>query len=204
MNCNSRITYDKNCNIVVHELDYDSDYAYAYILQLNKTTGITTYSYIRDSVEKEAVFHTDYDGFYTLITLKISKSIDQEYYYNNNKVYHLNTPVSIQTLAEMNPDFTGLSVEHENYFLTCHLKNCFIDICQKIFSQAKSCNKGNIDSLLIYKRDLIWAALNTIEYLVEQEQYAEAQKTLERITSCNGLCGESNPCRKSHCGCSKV
>jgi len=49
MNCN-RITYDKNCNIIIQE-DYDNEYAFVYVLQLNRTTEIISNIFIRTSEE---------------------------------------------------------------------------------------------------------------------------------------------------------
>jgi hypothetical protein len=45
-----------------------------------------------------------------------------------------------------------------------------------------------IDKELIYKRDLLWSALNVIKYMIEIDQYEEAERLLERIMGCNGLC----------------
>jgi len=41
MNCN-KIIYDKNCNTIVREDNYDSNYVFVYVLQLNQTTGVTS------------------------------------------------------------------------------------------------------------------------------------------------------------------
>jgi hypothetical protein len=41
MNCN-KIIHDNNCNTIVQEDDYDINYAFVYVLQLNQTTGITS------------------------------------------------------------------------------------------------------------------------------------------------------------------
>jgi len=49
MNCN-KIKYDKNCNIIIQE-DYDNEYAFVYVLQLNRTTGIISDIFIRTSEE---------------------------------------------------------------------------------------------------------------------------------------------------------
>jgi len=45
-------------------------------------------------------------------------------------------------------------------------------------------------------------ALNSIKYLVEFCQFAEAQRLLERLVTCNGLCTNSLTNTKKHgCGC---
>lgn len=202
MNCNSKITYDKNCNISVHELNYDKRYVYAYILQFNKSDNLTSEVSIKTD-EKDITFELGTDGFYTLVTAKVSKDENDEYYYKNGKFYHLSNEIDLQTLIEINPNNTKLLIEHEYYFHICHLKECYANICQKIFNQISSfCNKGNVDSNLIFKRDLLWSAINVIEFMVEKGQFEDAEILLERIVGCNGLCDE---CYKIHspnsCNC---
>jgi hypothetical protein len=53
---------------------------------------------------------------------------------------------------------------------------------------------------LILKRDLVWAALNVIQYMIDFNQLAEAQRLLERINGCNGLCSSEDTGDKG-CGC---
>ena len=53
---------------------------------------------------------------------------------------------------------------------------------------------------LDYKRDLVWAALNVIQYMIDSNQLAEAQRLLERINGCNGLCSNEDTGDKG-CGC---
>jgi hypothetical protein len=45
-------------------------------------------------------------------------------------------------------------------------------------------------------------AINTINYMIEHEQLAEAERILERIGGCNGLCkNEYNKFPNHDCGC---
>ena len=49
---------------------------------------------------------------------------------------------------------------------------------------------------------MVWMAINVIEYLVEYGQLAEASRLLNRLSSCNGLCDQSQiKPRKRGCGC---
>jgi len=48
---------------------------------------------------------------------------------------------------------------------------------------------------------MVWMAINVIKYLVEFNQFAEAQRLIERLSSCNGLCGSNKSSRKGGCGC---
>jgi hypothetical protein len=56
MNCKSVITYDMDCNTVIHNINFDENYAYVYVLQLNKSNEITTRVAIKEKIEDEIVF----------------------------------------------------------------------------------------------------------------------------------------------------
>ena len=206
MNCN-KITYDKNCNIVIQE-EYNEEYAYVYILQLNQTTGIISNIFIRTKEEEQPSFNLGMDGFYTLVTLKVPIGEGQEYYYKDGKFYHFYNEIDLKTLVEINPNTTNIEVTYDYYFQTCRLRKCYINACYAIFDKVASvnCDKSNLDKNLIYKRDLLWSALNVIKYMTEMDQFEEAERLLERIMGCNGLCdNKQNGCYKGHrtngCGC---
>lgn len=59
--------------------------------------------------------------------------------------------------------------------------------------------------MLIYNRDIIWMAINVIKYLIELGQYYEAQRVLEDITQCGGICKDvmvdKNTIGGGGCGC---
>lgn len=209
MNCNSVITYDMDCNTLIHNINYDENYAYVYVLQLNKSNEIISNVAIKEKEEDKIVFDIGIDGFYTLVTVKIPKDTTKEYYYSDGKVYHNNEQANLGLLLEMNPEVSGLIVDYEYYFQTCHLRKCYISVCQQIFDQVHSvdCNKQNLDQNLIFKRDLLFSALQIIDFMSEKGQYKEAELLLERIMNCNGLC--DNHCNEKHkdstrpcnCGC---
>lgn len=210
MNCKSVITYDMDCNTVIHDINFDENYVYIYVLQLNKSNGIITQVAKKETIEDQVVFDIGQDGFYTLITVKVPRDPSKEYYYRDGKVYHVNEEADLAVLLELNPEVSGLIVTPEYYFQTCHLRKCYISICQQIFDQVHSldCNKPPFDQNLTYKRDLLLAAINVIEYMAERDQFKEAELLLERIMECNGLCNIQ--CNKTHkhsakpcnCGCS--
>lgn len=210
MNCKSVITYDMDCNTIIHDVNFDENYVYIYVLQLNKSNEIITQVAKRENIEDQVVFDIGQDGFYTLITVKVPRDPSKEYYYRDGKVYHINEEVDLALLLELNPEVSGLIVTPEYYFQTCHLRKCYISICQQIFDQVHSldCNKPPFDQNLTYKRDLLLAAINVLEYMAERDQFKEAELLLERIMECNGLCNIQ--CNKIHkhsakpcnCGCS--
>lgn len=107
-----------------------------------------------------------------------------------------------QELIEVNPETFGILRFTQNFFSVCYLRKCYISLCQKIFNDRgfDRCFNGKVNSQLIYKRDLVWAALNVIQYMIDSNQLAEAQRLLERINGCNGLCSSEDTGEKG-CGC---
>ena len=201
-NCN-KIFFDKNCNTIVQE-DYDSNYAYVYILQLNQTNDSKNQVIIKESEDQEVSFNIGLDGFYTLITLKVPYDVSKPYYYKDGNFYKNINEVSLEEIVNVNPEISQIETVYDYYFQTCRLRKCYIKICYDIYdSQASiTCNTNNLDKELIYKRDLIWSALNVIKYLTEFDQFEEAERLLEKIMGCNGLCkNESSEYTTSTCGC---
>lgn len=200
-NC-SNIGHDKNCNIIVNDNGFNENYIQIFILKYIDSTE--TQTIIRETEDQEIKFKDKGDGYYTLCKLTISKSKSKYYYYKDGKFYHNVQEVTLKEILNVNPEVSGITPEYIYYFSTCHLKKCFINICQEIFkAQTSICNKPVSDGSLSYKRDLLWAALSVIEYLVEMCQMEEAQRILKEIAGCNGLCPEAldNTSNNSGCGC---
>lgn len=203
MNCKD-IVIDKNCNIIVDDNTYNCSYVQIYIAKLTTSKGSTpTQTVIKDDRFKKVVFKSEGDGFYTICKLTIPKDEMSPYYYKDGKFYHNVQEVYLHELLNMNPKVSGIEIDYMYYFCTCHLRKCFIKICQDIFnSQYSICDKAGLDGSLTYKRDLIWSTLNVIDYMVETDQMEEAQRLLERLTGCNGLCS-STKTNVNDCGCRK-
>ena len=203
MNCKD-IVIDKNCNIIVNDNNYNCNYVQIYIAKLTTSQGSTpTQTVVKDSRQKKVLFKSEGDGFYTICKLTIPKDEMSPYYYKDGKFYHNVQEVYLNELLSINPKVSGINIDYMYYFNTCNLRQCFIKICQDIFnSQTSICEKSGLDGALVYKRDLIWSTLNVIDYMVETDQMEEAQRLLERLTSCNGLCSQTNKTSiNSKCGC---
>lgn len=114
---------------------------------------------------------------------------------------------TIDEILEINPIDTTIYKTSQDYISICFLRKCYINLCKQIFESRgfSSClDKKDIDSELIYKRDLTWMAINVIKYLTECEQLYEVERIIESIHGCNGLCQSKNITSKtSGCGCSK-
>lgn len=83
---------------------------------------------------------------------------------------------------------------------------CYINYCKEIFKTRTSSNcfsANTISSELIYKRDLVWMAINIIKYLIEGKLYLEIQRIISLLEGCNGLCNNNINSKYNGCGCSK-
>ena len=205
MNC-YKIHANKNCQTIIENDNFNIGYAYVYILQRNRDNcSAINEIVIKEKEDDPIIFDIGEDGCYLLCKLIVPIDVTKPYYYYNGKFYKGIQEIELQELIDTNPEITQIEISYEYYFQICHLRHCYVDICQKIFDQHNStkCESNEVDKELIYKRDLIWSAINVINYLVEDEQFYEAERLLQRITGCNGLCysEESKDCG---CCCGKV
>ena len=125
--------------------------------------------------------------------------------------------VELPELIEVNcEEGTGVKLYREliQYFSICYLYKCYANLCKRLFKdlfgptkngRMKPCSCGekiDLDVNLKYKRDLVQSTLSVIQYLVDCNRLEEAQRILERIGSCNGICPTANDnISKSRCGC---
>lgn len=136
---------------------------------------------------------------------------DIVYYSDGNSVYKYiggsTQETTIEEILEINPVNTTISKTQKDYVSICFLRKCYINLCQQIFNSrgfSQCWDRNKIDSDLIYRRDLVWMAINVIKYLTECEQLAEVERIIETINGCNGLCVSSDVTSKtSGCGCYK-
>lgn len=195
MNACTRIITDKNCNIIVLDNTFEENFIQVYVLKFKDQTE----TFVKSEVTQTIAFSYSQDGFYTLCKVVIPLDSSKSIYYDQGKYYHNNEEVSLKEVIAL-PE---ADVEYNYFFSTCNLKKCFVKLCQEIFNSKNTiCGQGNVDHSLIYKRDLIWSALNVIQYMAEMDQMDEAQRLLEEITSCNGLCPSSQKSNNG-CGCGR-
>lgn len=169
--------------------------------------------YIRKYVEtKDFIRNFQIDNLFELESSEEENS-EEEYFdipggycVCNGEIYYKDIQgntrvVNISEILEINPDNFGLIKQVQNFFSVCYLRKCYISLCKKIFNGSgfNRCFDNKVSSQLIYKRDLVWSALNVIQYMIDSNQLAEAQRLLERIMGCNGICsGEKTG---EDCGC---
>ena len=117
------------------------------------------------------------------------------------------TEATIIEVVERNTEETTISRTCENYVSICFLNKCYLSLCQQILNErafSPCWDKNTIDPDLIFRRDYVWMAINVIKYMVQFEQLAEAERIIEQIGGCNGLCKSEFRRMPSHgCGCSQ-
>lgn len=139
-------------------------------------------------------------GLYNIVYF--SDGIDIYKYINGET-----SQVTIDDILEINTVNTTISRISRDFVSICFLRKCYINLCQQIFNDrgiSKCWNKNKVNSELIYKRDLVWMAINVVKYLTQCEQLAEADRVIKTIQGCNGLCVSTNLTNNTNgCGCSK-
>lgn len=116
--------------------------------------------------------------------------------------------VEAEELIEVNNTGTTIIIETKNTFSICQLKDCYDKIARKLLEQLcglKDCDAETKYSQDIFNRDLIWMAINVINYCIQVGKYFEAQRYLENIQACNAICNQatSNNKSSSSCGCNQ-
>ena len=200
------------------------------VLQLNKTSE-TIYinpTYTDHSDVTDSTLQVGSDGWFSLVHLVLPSAewFNKEkeksegsalglynivYYVDESTIYkYINgeiQQVDLTEILEINTVDTTISKISEDFISICFLRKCYVNLCKQMLNDRgfSSCwNQNKIDNELIYKRDLVWMALNVIKYLTECEQLAEVERIIEVINGCNGLCASSvSSTNTSDCGCSK-
>ena len=93
-------------------------------------------------------------------------------------------------------DWSGL----ENIFSLCHLRKCAVAYeKQSIEEFLSTCNKRNCNKKSYHQstRDILLISLFVLEHLICEDKYLEAQRILDALGTCGGLC--ENRLTKSCC-----
>lgn len=187
----------------------------------------------RHTSDKNIITHTfgnsidiTKDGWYTLHYIIIPnkkwydntehKSLygDLILYTDGKDVYEGESKINLTDLLDLKYHKnikTNIICTEEQYVNILNLYNCYINLCQQLLQDrgfSKCRNKNTLDEELIYNRDLVWMAINVIEYLFERDpnNLEYVQSIIEMIHSCNGICQEDGDLKQTinyGCGCSK-
>lgn len=201
------------------------------VLQHNKTTGFEVHAptFTEHTEEvKPITLPISFDGWFDVVHIVLPSKewflreqgketgsalpiYDVVYFADGNNIFkYIGGEISAVELVEVierNEEGTTISKTDKNYVSICFLKKCYISLCQQIFNNrgfSKCWNKSSQMSELIYRRDLVWMAINVIKYMTEFNQLAEVERIIEQIGGCNGLCKSEFKQIPNHgCGCGK-
>lgn len=85
-------------------------------------------------------------------------------------------------------------------FSVCKLQNCLVNLQKQILMDPNSCSDCSNNTSIRYKRDFLLSALYVLDYLKDRNNYDEAQRILDNLSSCgDSLCGDI--LSKNDCGC---
>lgn len=116
------------------------------------------------------------------------------------------TVVTIEYLSSCELSETTLSRTSIDYVSICFLNQCYLDISKLLLESKnfeKCFNKSIDETSNLYTRDLLWMSINTIRFSTEFNQLTEAQRIIEQIGGCNGICKPSRTAvGTKDCGCS--
>lgn len=148
----------------------------------------------------------NYGTIYYVDGSKIYKRIVTSEQIDTKWVYEVGDEieVTIRELLERNLEGTTLQKCVVDIFYTGFLQECYINYCRALFKDLMAHCRPNCQpkdaSADTFARDFLWMTLNVIDYLVQYEQYLEAQRILEEINYCGGFCKNPND-EKAMCGC---
>lgn len=129
------------------------------------------------------------------------------YYTDGKYIYNKNGSKKDIGVLLQNDAKTTISRASKELISINNLQECYLNLCKQIFNDRMftSCfKKSNIDSELIYKRDIVWMTINVIKYLVEKDNLDEAYRYIQIIQGCNGICSNNSSNKnEGGCGCSK-
>lgn len=177
----------------IFKMDEDGLYEVAHIIIPNKKwfdyctafgdkSGLDNYQeiYIYDETESKIVKHTD-DGFIDCSIEELLKANSED---------------------KINPSdlITTVIKSEKSTFNIYYIRKCHADICSKILNaQITSCKTDSHLSQEIFKRDVLFMAINSIKFAIDTLQFFEAHRILESIKSCVNLCTTDTSYYKCNC-----
>lgn len=109
------------------------------------------------------------------------------------------TPDVLIEVNDMNTTISKLVVDTVNIY---YLEKCYIQICKNILNVVDFKCYRDSSQEDIFNRDLIWMTINIIKYHIGFHDLVEAQRLIELINKCGGICQSiSTINRTNSCGC---
>lgn len=147
------------------------------------------------------------DSYYGVYFYNTNTSTYMKYENGKSVLTSLEEILEINALSPASIDelTTTIIKNAKSTFCLCKIRDCFYQISRKLLEAypVKCPDKSDDIATLQYYRDILWMAINTIKYLLEKEQFYEAQRILQEINYCGSICGNTAKKVNSSCGCSQ-
>lgn len=144
------------------------------------------------------------DGWYRIYNIILPIKNTGNYYFNSGIFNSTDKEISVEDLIA---DIDNVSFHStKDVFVIYNMWQCYLNYCKKLLEGE--CTKDSkcpesCDNELSRNRNLIWIFLNALQYYVHFGRFEDAQKFLERISGCNGICHNEIFMKTYDCGCGK-
>ena len=165
---------------------------YYYVHTIQQVTTLETSLLHSVIVESESQYQFLIDGYFVVSEIALPDSAGSGIWTDGDKIYDENGEISVEDLLEVDPESSNIVREDQGIVTTYYLDEYYHNIlesslkaglCGKCLSATK---QAELDTLMI--------GLEVIDHLVENEQYYEAQRIIEQLSTCAGL-------TESNCNC---
>lgn len=92
----------------------------------------------------------------------------------------------------------------QKLFSICKLQKCLISLQKRmLLDNAKLCTfeKCNINQMLKQRCDFLLCAIYTLNYLICNQNYIEAQRIIDNLSTCDNICADELDTSYNGCGC---
>lgn len=133
-----------------------------------------------------------------------------------NDLTNIDKVVTLEHIEQLQLFTPGLTTDayldfwyDEKIFTICHLNQCLTQLqkqnidnmlinCRGNNGKVTKCPNQDTADMLKYKRDFLFDTVYVLTYLMEIGNLFEAQRILEELNVCGGLCNDASP---KGCGC---
>lgn len=91
----------------------------------------------------------------------------------------------------------------EIVFSNCKLQKCLVYLQKQLLFNNCNCqfDECNTDETLRNRRDFLLSALFVLDYLIKTNNFIEAQRIIDNLSTCNSICGDELDTLNKGCSC---
>lgn len=188
---------NKDCSLTfIVEDQFTNKVRIEFIVKNNTVVDNLVSEPIDKSIREPYIYHDAPDGLFTYYIMWIYNSKpDKGIYLKDGKLIYVSESgeeelTDIIKAFNINKELDENSVDSIKYFNLCHFKNCYINGLYNSLNEflKNGCGTScHIDKDIENRNNLLILSLYVLNYLICNEEYDEAQRILDIITSCDGF-----------------